>query len=57
MWELLENGKVIDTKTVKLTDSWKATFEGLDKYDKTTKEEIKYTVEEENVPNADIKEN
>ncbi len=47
--KLLQNGKEIDIKTLKASDNWKSSFEGLDKYDKETKEEIKYTVEE-NVP-------
>ena len=47
--KLLQNGNEIDTKILKASDNWKSSFEGLDKYDKETKEEIKYTVEE-NVP-------
>ena len=48
--ELLKDGNVIDRKTIKEENNWKATFEGLDKYDKTTREEIVYTVREQNVP-------
>ena len=48
--ELLKNGNVEETKTIKAEDNWKVTFENLDKYDETTREEIQYTVTESQVP-------
>ena len=48
--DLLKNGTKIDSKKVKATNNWKVTFEDLEKYDEETREEITYTIEENNVP-------
>ena len=46
---LKADGRVIDRHAI-TAPTWEYTFEGLRKYDIDTGEEIRYTVEEENVP-------
>ncbi|MGS0443787.1 Cna B-type domain-containing protein [Bacillus cereus] len=54
--DLLQNGKVVDTKDVTVTTNWKYTFEKLQAYD-ANGAAYKYTVKEQAVPGYESKVN